>query len=625
MIPVKSHGTLQSSVDASRADPNGKESSRIVVKRTVVTPTFQKTQATRPTTPTATSTVQFVRSAPKTSVQTSVARIPQGTESGPRADPAKTVSSSRINEGIRSFPSREARTYEAGTNRSIQRTPSPSSLELPSRIGAPTHGRSLPSPPRIFAPSPATAAEQGARQRVVRSPASVPTPPTAASQQSSAARGDQMLAAPLSQPNVPNSARPTMQMKVTINERRRHSGNATLLGAALPQQPEVTIPAPAGASHSVVVSGPTTTKVVSRSLNLSASTPPAAAAGKNLAFQMPMRRSNSPRMLVIPQGGKILKSPTAAGVARPAQSGIAPRVSFPSSDGEGNRASPVSGPSSRPTTPLVPSTSNIVVPNPPKAALVSTPTESSPAIPQQEPAYHPPSVMPPSALAQPNKPKTEKPKKVIQIQSDKQDEPIKRLGDNEDYDRRPSMFNFSDKGTVYAACPRCGASYNGGATPCILQCNHTFCSGCIERLESDAKVACPRCKKCTSLGEQGVAGLPRNYALTALGELNLNDLQRHSTIFLIESLDASCPICLETYGADHTPLTLGCGHTACDSCIMQLAVKAGSETLECPTCREKFALDSISANLDLKKTIEAVRQLRKHAQHHAAKKTEGES
>eukprot|EP00667_Euglena_gracilis_P005742 EG_transcript_5782 len=613
MIPVKGNGQLQPGLGSS--DSNG--TSRVVVKRTVVTPSFPSNSTKQAVQmPIAKSTVQVVRTAPKVSAQSiSIIRPSQGSEIGVRADPSRSAVASVTKEGVRSLPLREARTYEAGATGSIQRTPSPmnpTALELPSRLGAPTQGRSPRSPLQSATPPP-SASESGNRQRATPlTSASLPSAPTGSSLQPSA-RTDQ----------TPTSARPTLQTKGigTINERRRLSGNATSLPT--PPPPELIIPTPPpsyGAAGSVAKPAPRSPTVPATT------TPPASAAGRPLGFDMPIRRSNSPRLLAGPIGAKpALKSPTAAGVARPAQSNslMAPRVAFPSSEPEARRVSPgMTRPgaaqfSSLPSAPTAPTS---FTPSPPRAPLSSLQTEPHPVAPPPEPAQLPPA-MPPSALAQPNKPKTEKPKKVLQINSDKQDEPIKRMGEDEqDLNRRPSVFNFSDKGTVVAACPLCGSSYVDGATPCILQCNHTFCSACIEKMVANSKAACPRCKKCTELGEQGVAGLPRNYALTALAEINIQDLQRHSTLFLIESLDASCPICLETYGADRTPLTLGCGHTACDGCVMLLAEKAGSETLECPTCREKFVLDGISANLDLKKTIEAVRLLRKQAQNQAIKK-----
>jgi len=247
-----------------------------------------------------------------------------------------------------------------------------------------------------------------------------------------------------------------------------------------------------------------------------------------------------------------------------------------------------------------------------------------------------------SALAQH---RTDKPKKTLQILSDAPEEkkhvpmqpaavaaaPQEPEEDEMIRDpslsliRKPSQFNFSENGTVYAACPKCGANYNRGATPYILHCNHTFCEDCMEDMARGTKISCPRCKQVTELGEQGIGGLPRNYALASLAEVEEGELHRRPTCMILEKLDASCPICYETYGDKQVPLNLGCGHTACDSCIMMIAEKAGSDKIDCPTCGKSVDLNDVSANLDLKKTVETVRLLKKHAQYRAEKKAQAQS
>ena len=74
---------------------------------------------------------------------------------------------------------------------------------------------------------------------------------------------------------------------------------------------------------------------------------------------------------------------------------------------------------------------------------------------------------------------------------EKQDVPALHLGltsscsqpqeeeESDDLARKPSAFNFSANGTVYAACPRCGANYSN-VTPLILSCQHTFCDECLK-------------------------------------------------------------------------------------------------------------------------------------------------
>ena len=54
-------------------------------------------------------------------------------------------------------------------------------------------------------------------------------------------------------------------------------------------------------------------------------------------------------------------------------------------------------------------------------------------------------------------------------------------------------------------------------------------------------------------------------------------------------MDITCPICFDTYNdKDKVPRILQCGHTFCQSCLMDLRT---SNILTCPTCRKYFSPD----------------------------------
>jgi hypothetical protein len=54
-------------------------------------------------------------------------------------------------------------------------------------------------------------------------------------------------------------------------------------------------------------------------------------------------------------------------------------------------------------------------------------------------------------------------------------------------------------------------------------------------------------------------------------------------------MEVTCPICFDHYNdKDKVPRILPCGHTFCQSCLMDLRT---SNILTCPTCRKYFAPD----------------------------------
>ena len=69
----------------------------------------------------------------------------------------------------------------------------------------------------------------------------------------------------------------------------------------------------------------------------------------------------------------------------------------------------------------------------------------------------------------------------------------------------------------------CSICTNDFTEPKVLDCQHTFCLGCLQELKEghsphSKTIPCPLCRHITTLKENGVAGLPNNFTLRALVE-----------------------------------------------------------------------------------------------------------
>ena len=57
-------------------------------------------------------------------------------------------------------------------------------------------------------------------------------------------------------------------------------------------------------------------------------------------------------------------------------------------------------------------------------------------------------------------------------------------------------------------CASCNQVYKN---PKYLPCYHSYCEGCLEKMQEHSKIICPTCEIETIIPDGGVKGLPNNY------------------------------------------------------------------------------------------------------------------
>lgn len=71
-------------------------------------------------------------------------------------------------------------------------------------------------------------------------------------------------------------------------------------------------------------------------------------------------------------------------------------------------------------------------------------------------------------------------------------------------------------------CPICLNDWNStSCVPLMLNCGHSFCTECLNLMlaSPNAKeIKCPNCEVIMKLGDKGLGGLIKNYALISLVE-----------------------------------------------------------------------------------------------------------
>ncbi|XP_065914825.1 E3 ubiquitin-protein ligase TRIM56-like [Dysidea avara] len=104
-------------------------------------------------------------------------------------------------------------------------------------------------------------------------------------------------------------------------------------------------------------------------------------------------------------------------------------------------------------------------------------------------------------------------------------------------------------------CPVCYETYK---KPKYLPCHHSYCEGCMEKLQTGSGIICPDCRETSVVPAGGVKELPNNFFINRL--LDEVDLKRK-----IEGEDeAKCDMCIKEGKA--VALCLDCVMFLCDHC-----------------------------------------------------------
>ena len=104
-------------------------------------------------------------------------------------------------------------------------------------------------------------------------------------------------------------------------------------------------------------------------------------------------------------------------------------------------------------------------------------------------------------------------------------------------------------------CPVCYETYK---RPKYLPCYHSYCEGCVEKLQTGSDITCPECRETSVVPTGGVKDLPNNFFINRL--LDEVDLKRK-----VEGEDeAKCDMCVDEGKA--VSLCLDCIMFLCQDC-----------------------------------------------------------
>jgi hypothetical protein len=136
--------------------------------------------------------------------------------------------------------------------------------------------------------------------------------------------------------------------------------------------------------------------------------------------------------------------------------------------------------------------------------------------------------------------------------------------------------------------------------PLLLQCGHSYCGGCLvaELARTGAvpnTLTCPRCREPTWLGEKGVAGLKRNFALLELIALRVQSPLSPASTASARPTASPASRCIECEGE----ATIGCSKceaTFCDGCYKSAhKLKALASHVALPLAEYQRSLQAAAA------------------------------
>ncbi|XP_065896200.1 E3 ubiquitin-protein ligase TRIM56-like [Dysidea avara] len=104
-------------------------------------------------------------------------------------------------------------------------------------------------------------------------------------------------------------------------------------------------------------------------------------------------------------------------------------------------------------------------------------------------------------------------------------------------------------------CPICYEVYR---KPKYLPCHHSYCEGCMEKLQTGSNIICPECRETSAVPQGDVKELPNNFFINRL--LDEVDLKRK-----VEGKDeANCDACVKEGKA--VALCFDCTSFLCEYC-----------------------------------------------------------
>ncbi|XP_064596515.1 probable E3 ubiquitin-protein ligase MID2 [Liolophura sinensis] len=145
------------------------------------------------------------------------------------------------------------------------------------------------------------------------------------------------------------------------------------------------------------------------------------------------------------------------------------------------------------------------------------------------------------------------------------------------------MAESKENREAVLTCPICVETFR---KPVMLPCQHSFCRECIGVYADKSKpgqtdevstgsegvhqlISCPVCRTPTSLGREGVAGLPHNFHLAEI-------VERFSSAVKFEDDTPCCSLCEEDNQAKAVKFCTDCCLLYCKDCLVSLHPMRGA-------------------------------------------------